>query len=133
MELRGRAIPEPWPTPPVHFSLEMEASLLDSGVQELFETEHLGAHGLTSNALLQWAVLTEFSCVVGLFELNRGEANFIKISADLESQLEIVSDVPREFIHISPDERPQHSLSLSAPRHRLAQSHQKRCACAPTS
>ena len=50
-----------------HSSLEMEASL---GVQELLETEDLGAYGLTSNTLLQWAALTEFPCVVGLFELN---------------------------------------------------------------
>ena len=39
MELRSRALPEPWPIPPVHSSLEI--SLLDSGVQELFDTEGL--------------------------------------------------------------------------------------------
>ena len=58
MELRCRAIPEPWQIPPVHSSHEMEASLLDSGVQELLETEDVGAYGLTSNTLLQWAALT---------------------------------------------------------------------------
>ena len=45
----------------------MEASLLDSDVQELLGTEDLGAHGLTSNTP---AAQTEFWCVVGLFELN---------------------------------------------------------------
>ena len=49
----------------VHPKLEMEASLLDSGVQELLEPEDVGAYGLTSNELLQWAALTEFPCVVG--------------------------------------------------------------------
>ena len=67
MKLRGRAIPEPWPMTPVHSSLEMEASLLDSGVQEFLATEDSGAYGLTSNTLLQEVTLT----VVGLFELNR--------------------------------------------------------------
>ena len=142
MELRSRAIPEPWPLPPVHSSFEMEASLLDSGVQELLEPEDVGACGLTSDALLQWATLTEFRCVVGLFELNcwavpltavgRGGGpsgaahplgscgvNFVKIAADLESQLEIVSEIPGEFM----DER--HTFHRgSALGHRLAQSHQ---------
>ena len=65
MELRGRAILEPWSIPPVHSSLEMEASLLDSGVLELLATEDLGAYGLTANTMLQWATLTEFPCVLG--------------------------------------------------------------------
>ena len=90
------------------------------------KTECLGAHGLTSNTLLQRASLNEFTCVAGLFELTcwvvplaavgRGGqelhpsdscgVNFIKISFDIESQLEIVSEVPKEFIQFSPDERP---------------------------
>ena len=61
---------EPWPLPPAHSSLELEASLLDSGMQELLEPEAVGGYGLTSDALLQWAALTEFPCVVGLFDLN---------------------------------------------------------------
>ena len=132
MDLRSRAIPEPWPLPPVHSSLELEASLLDLGVQELIEPEDVSTYGLTSDALLQWAALTEFPCVVGVFELNcwavpltavgRGGGpsgtaqtsdshgvKFIKISADLESQLEIVSEVPVEFTQFSPDERLLHT------------------------
>ena len=50
MGLRGRALPEPWPTPPVRTSLEMEASWLDPDVQELLGPEDLGAYGLTSDA-----------------------------------------------------------------------------------
>ena len=84
-------------------------------MQELLATEDVGAYGLTSNTLLQRATLAEFSYVVGLLELNcfavlvaavgRGGGpsrvahssdfrgvNFIKISAHLESQLEIVSE-----------------------------------------
>ena len=49
MELRGRVIPEPWPIPPVRTPLEMEASLLDSDVQELLGTKELAGEGLTSN------------------------------------------------------------------------------------
>ena len=41
MEFRGRVIPEPWPIPPVRNPLEMEACLLDSGVQKLLGTEEL--------------------------------------------------------------------------------------------
>ena len=73
---------------------------------------------------------------MGLFELNRGflQVNFIKISADLESQLEIVSEVPREFIQFSPDERP-HTLSVVGPLHGIDSRSliKRRCACAPTS
>ena len=43
MELRSRAIPAPWPLPPAHSSLELEASLLDSVMQELLEPEAVGA------------------------------------------------------------------------------------------
>ena len=50
---RGRAVSEPWPIPPVRTSLEMEARLLDSNVQELLGTEDLGAYGLTSDMQLQ--------------------------------------------------------------------------------
>ena len=134
MKLRSRAIPEPLPLPPVLSSLELEASLFDSGVQELFEPKDVG--GLrTGDALLQWPALTEFPGVVGLFELNctavplpavqrgcgpSGAAHhsdscgceFYQDSADLKkSQLEIVSEVPGEFIEFSPDERPLHTPS----------------------
>ena len=37
--------------------------------------------------------------------------NFVRIYADLESQLEIVSEVPGKFIQLSPDEWPQHTPS----------------------
>ena len=53
MELRGRVIPEPWPIPPVRTPLEMEASLLDSDVQELLGTKELAGEELTSNPKLQ--------------------------------------------------------------------------------
>ena len=39
------------------------------------------------------------------------EVNFIKISADLECLLEIVSKVPGEFIQFSPDVPPLHTPS----------------------
>ena len=132
MELRSRAIPEPWPLPPVHPSLEMEASLLDSGVQELLEPEDVGAYGLTSNELLQWAALTEFPCVVWLFELNCGSAHSgwarrrsVKSCTSFRFfWSEFCQDFcrprkragscfrgPREFIEFSPDERPLHTPS----------------------
>ena len=47
MELRGRVIPEPWPIPPVRTPREMEASLLDSDVQELLGAEELAGDELT--------------------------------------------------------------------------------------
>ena len=39
MVLRGRTVPEPWPLPRVRTSLQLEASLLDSHVQELLGME----------------------------------------------------------------------------------------------
>ena len=71
MELQGRVIPEPWPIPPVRTPLEMEAGLLDSDVQELFETEELAGDEVTSNLQLQWVTQTEFPSVVRLFDLQR--------------------------------------------------------------
>ena len=96
-----------------------------SDVQELFGGEDLGAYGSTSSTRLQWAA---FPCDLRLFELNRcaillaavgtgggpsGAAhpsdscgmNFIKIFADLESQLGIVSK------GFSPDGRLLHTPS----------------------
>ena len=48
----------------------MEASLLDSDVQELLGTEEVAGDELTSSPQLQWAAQAEFSSVVRLFELN---------------------------------------------------------------
>ena len=78
MGLRGRTILEPWPVLPVSTSFEVKTSSLDSDVQELLGTCNLGAYGLTND--VQFAVI------------------YIKISADLACQLEIVSEVPGGFI-----------------------------------
>ena len=63
-------IPEPWPIPPVRTPLGMEASLLGSDVQELFRTEGFGSLRTDVQYAVSTACLTEFLCVVGLFELN---------------------------------------------------------------
>ena len=67
--MRGRMIPEPWPMSPVRPPHEMEASLLDSDVQELFGPEELARDEVTSDLQLQWATQTEFPSVVRLFSL----------------------------------------------------------------
>ena len=53
MELRGRAIPEPWPLPPANVPPETEAGLLDSDVQELLGAEELTRDELGSGLQLQ--------------------------------------------------------------------------------
>ena len=109
----SRAIPELWPIPPVRISLEIEARLLNSNVQGLFGTEDLGASVLTNDMQFQLAaqrVSRDFSnSIVARFRSQRLAAeavrqwphilhilagDFFKISADLECQLEIVSEVP---------------------------------------
>ena len=49
MELRGCVVPGPWPIPPVRIPLEIEASMLDSDVQEL-GTEELAGDEPTGGA-----------------------------------------------------------------------------------
>ena len=51
--MRGRAIPEPRLLPFIRVALELEAGLLDSGVQGLFGTEELAEKELTNNPQLQ--------------------------------------------------------------------------------
>ena len=70
VELQGCVIPEPWPIPHLRTLLEMEASLLDSDVQELLGREEFAGYELTSNPQLQWATQTEFPSVVRLFGVN---------------------------------------------------------------
>ena len=72
MELGGREMRGPRPIPSVRTPLEMEAGLLDSGVQELLGTEELSWLGdeSMSGPQLQWTTQTEFAGVVRLFELN---------------------------------------------------------------
>ena len=70
MELRGRVIPKPWPLPLVRTSLEMEAGLLDSDVQELLGAKELTGDELGSGLQLQWATQAEFPIVVKSLELN---------------------------------------------------------------
>ena len=124
MGLRVRATPEPWPIPPVRTSLEMEASLLDWKCRSSSERGYLGAYGLTSDAASLGLLRPNFhvsrDCsepiAVRLFP-QRLEANAvrqelrilqilvgvicIKMSADFVCQLEIVCEVPGEFIRFS--------------------------------
>ena len=69
MELRDRAV-SPWPIPPARTPFEIEASLLDSDVQELLGTEDLAGDEPVSGPQLQWATHTDFPTVVTLLELN---------------------------------------------------------------
>ena len=96
----------------------MEASLLDSGVQELFETEDLGAYGLTSSTLCvvrgcSNATAVRFHSQRLGAEAVRQELHILQIlAADLESLLENVSEIRGEFIQLPPDERPLHTTSF---------------------
>ena len=67
MGSRSRAIPEPWSPSPVHTALEMEASLLDSEVQEILGK---GKYELASGLQLQWATQADFPDFVRLSELD---------------------------------------------------------------
>ena len=69
MELRDGAV-SPWPIPPARTLLGIEASLLVSDVQELFDTMELAGHEAVSGPQLQWATHTEFPSVLKLLELN---------------------------------------------------------------
>ena len=53
VELRGHVLPEIRPMPSIRVPLELEAGLLDSGVQELLGTEELAGNELRSSPLLQ--------------------------------------------------------------------------------
>ena len=72
--------------------LEMEASLLDSDVQELLGREELAGYELTSNPQLQWATQTEFPSVVRLFGVNCCCASSLPSSAVEEQDLCDVGD-----------------------------------------
>ena len=61
---RGRATPEPWPKPPGHAALELEASLLDSVVQDVVGVGDAAEDGLVIGLQLRWAVQAEFPKMV---------------------------------------------------------------------
>ena len=93
---------------------------------------------------ISWAAQTEFPCVVRARDSARSGwarrrsdscgMNSMKTSADLESQLELVSNFPGEFNRLSPDERPPHTPSwVRSMASTRAVSSRRRCACGPTS
>ena len=133
MELRGRVVPEPWPLPPVRTPLEVEASLLDSDVQELLGTKELIGWGrMDERSAASMGHSDRISeCLVRLFKLiccaipltaaggggivesgcwtrlgNAGERR-------RRAPLEIVSEFSGECIRFSPDGRLPHLPSMA--------------------
>ena len=69
--LKNRTKSEPWPSPRGRTSLQREAGLLESEVQERLAPEEQAGGGEPSSLQLQWATQTARPSIVWLFDLNR--------------------------------------------------------------